>query len=108
VSVDGSEVVASRFLAAAAVCVMLLSFAAERRKSYWSGRIKVAMVICQQIFLHFGADDLFSLKNPFQTCFRICFGAQIPFWSCNFCIKASLCRRFSVSAKASVCKSVCV
>ena len=55
VSVDGSEVVASRFLAAAAVCVMLLSFAAERRKSYWSGRIKVAMEFFLQIFFRFGA-----------------------------------------------------
>ena len=41
---------ASRFLAAAAVCVMFLSFAAESRESYWSGCIKVVLVICQQIF----------------------------------------------------------
>ena len=35
---------------AAAACVILLSFAAEDRKSYWNGCIKAAKVICQQIF----------------------------------------------------------
>ena len=38
---------ASRLLGAAvAACVILLSFAAESRESYWSGCIKVARVIC--------------------------------------------------------------
>ena len=41
---------ASRLLGAAAACVILLSFAAEDRKSYWSGCIQAATVICQQIF----------------------------------------------------------
>ena len=41
---------ASRLLGAAAVYVILLSFAAEDRKSYWSGCIQAATVICQQIF----------------------------------------------------------
>ena len=41
---------ASRLLGAAAACVMLLSFAAGLRKSYWSGCMKAATVICQQIF----------------------------------------------------------
>ena len=40
---------ASRLLGAAA-CVRLVPFAAESRESYWSGCIKVAVVICQQIF----------------------------------------------------------
>jgi len=35
---------------AAAACVVLLSFVAERWESYWSGCIKVGIVICQQIF----------------------------------------------------------
>ena len=35
---------------AAAACVILLSFAAEDRKSYWNGCIKAAKVNCQQIF----------------------------------------------------------
>ena len=35
---------------AAAACVILLSFAAGHRKSYWSGCIKAAILICQQNF----------------------------------------------------------
>ena len=50
VSADRIVVVASRLLGAAAACVILLSFAAEDRKSYWNGCIKAAKVICQQIF----------------------------------------------------------
>ena len=41
---------ASRLLGVAAACVILLSFAAEDCKSYWSGCIQAARVICQQIF----------------------------------------------------------
>ena len=41
---------ASRLLGGAAACVILLSFAAEHRKSYWNGCIQAAIVICQQIF----------------------------------------------------------
>ena len=41
---------ASRLLLAAAACVILLSFAAGLGKSYWSGCMKAATVICQQIF----------------------------------------------------------
>ena len=41
---------ASRLLGAAAACVILLSFGAGHRKSYWSGCINTAVVICQQIF----------------------------------------------------------
>ena len=40
----------SRFLLAAAACVILLSFAAGLPKSCWSGCMKAATVICQQIF----------------------------------------------------------
>ena len=50
VSADCIVVAASRLLGAAAACVMLLSFAAELRKSYWSGCIQAARLICQQIF----------------------------------------------------------
>ena len=42
VSADRSGMAASRFLAAAAACVILLSFAAQCRKSYCSGCLKVA------------------------------------------------------------------
>ena len=41
---------ASRVLRAVAAFVILLSFAAGLRKSYWSGCMKAATVICQQIF----------------------------------------------------------
>ena len=40
----------SRLLRAVAALVILLSFAAGLRKSYWSGCMKAATVICQQIF----------------------------------------------------------
>ena len=41
---------ASRLLRAVAAFVILLSFAAGLRKSSWSGCMKAATVICQQIF----------------------------------------------------------
>ena len=40
----------ARLLPALAAYVILLSFAAGLRKSYWSGCMKAATVICQQIF----------------------------------------------------------
>ena len=40
-------VAASKFLGATAACVILLCFAAEHRKSYWNGCMKVAIVILQ-------------------------------------------------------------
>ena len=49
-SADRIGMAASRLLGAAAACVILLSFVAEDRKSYWNGCIKAATVICQQIF----------------------------------------------------------
>ena len=63
---------ASRLLGAAAACVILLSFAAEDRKSYWSGCIQAAKVICQQIFPIL-ALIIFLLKLPFKKCFKIVF-----------------------------------
>ena len=49
VSADRIGMAASRLLGAAAACAILLSFAAEDRKSYWNGCMKAATVICQQI-----------------------------------------------------------
>ena len=46
---DRIVMAASRLLLATAACVILLSFAARLRKSYWSGCRKAATVICQQI-----------------------------------------------------------
>ena len=46
VSADRIVVAASRLLPALAVCVILLSFAAGLRKSFWSGCMKAAKWIC--------------------------------------------------------------
>ena len=53
-------------------CVILLSFAARSRKSYWRGCIQAAIVICQQISEIF-ALLIFPFKNPFKKCFKIVF-----------------------------------
>jgi len=78
VSADRIVVAASRLLGAAAACVILLSFAAEDRQSYWSGCIQAAIVICQQIFA-----ILALLKSASKSSFCR-FGVEIRFWSCNF------------------------
>ena len=72
VSADRIVVAASRLLGAAAACVILLSFAAEDRKSYWNGCIKAAKVICQQIS-QFWRLIIFPFKIPFKKCFKIVF-----------------------------------
>jgi ABC-type Fe3+-siderophore transport system permease subunit len=71
-------VAASRLLGAAAACVILLSFAAEQRNSYWNGCIQAAIVICQQIFALL-ALLIFLFKNPFKKCFQIVFWLQESF-----------------------------
>ena len=50
VSADRIVMAASRLLRAVAALVILLSFAAGSRKSYWSGCMKAATWICWQIF----------------------------------------------------------
>ena len=50
VSADRIVMAASRLLRTVAALVILLSFAAGLRTSYWSGCMKAATVICQQIF----------------------------------------------------------
>ena len=62
---------ASRLLGAAAACVILQSFAAGDPISYWSGCIKAATVICQQIFSILA--PVIFLLNPFKKCFKIVF-----------------------------------
>ena len=75
------------------------------------------MVLWQQIFMHFGADD-FPLKFPFRKCFKIVvfrLGVEIRFsyWVyklalCkSFFVKASLCESL-LCVKLSLCKSFCV
>ena len=78
---------ASRLLGAAAACAILLSFAAEDRKSYWNGCIKAAKVNCQQIFSILALIIFllkFLLKSASKSLF-FCFGVEIRFWSCNSC-----------------------
>ena len=66
-------------LGAAAACVILLSFAAEDRKSYWRGCIQAAIVICQQIFALL-ALLIFLLKIFLKSASKssfFCFGVEI-------------------------------
>ena len=71
VSADRIVVAASRLLGAAAACVILLSFAAEDRKSYWNGCVKAAKMNCQQIFSILAL--IIFLLIPFKKCFKIVF-----------------------------------
>ena len=95
VSADRIGVAASRLLAAAAACVILLPFAAEDCKSYWSGCIQAAIVICQQIFAIL-ALVIFLLKSLLKMlqnrlfsalASRSGFGAAIPVWK-SLCVNA--------------------
>jgi len=61
-----SVMAASKLLGAAAACVILLSFAAGHRKSYWSGCIKAAIIVCEQIFPIL-ALEIFLVKFPFKS-----------------------------------------
>ena len=107
VSADRIGVAASRLLAAAAACVILLSFAAEDCKSYWSGCIQAAIVICQQIFAIL-ALAIFLLKSLLKMlqnrlfsalASRSGFEAAIPVWK-------SLCKRLPC-VKALCASTVC-
>ena len=59
---------ASRLLGAAAACVVLLSFAAGHCKSWWSGCIEAAIVLCQQIFSILA--PVIFLSNSFRKVLR--------------------------------------
>ena len=86
VSVDRIVMAASRLLRAVAAFVILLSFAAGLRKSYWSGCMKAATMICQQIFSIL-ALVIFFLKILLKSASKSSFfrsGVEIRFWSYNF------------------------
>ena len=100
---DRIVVAASSLLGAAAECVILLSFAAGLRKSYWSGCIQAAKWICQQIFSIL-AVVIFVLKILWKSAsklFFFCFGVEIRFGAaifdalalcrshCNGCVSAT-------------------
>jgi len=70
-------------LGAAAACAILLSFAAEDRKSYWSGciHLQAATVICQKIVAIL-AQGIFLLKFLLKSASKssFCrFGVEIRF-----------------------------
>ena len=77
VSADRIVMATSRLLGAAAACVILLSFAAKHRKSYWSGCIKAAKVICQLIFAIL-ALVIFILKVLLKSVSKSSFFALAP------------------------------
>ena len=86
VSADRIVMAASRLLHAVAACVILLSFAAGLRKSYWSGCMKAATVICQQIFSIL-ALVIFLLKIFLKSASKSSFfrsGVEIPVLELQF------------------------
>ena len=106
VSADRIVMAASRLLLATAACVILLSFAAGLRKSYWSGCMKAATVICQQIFSIL-APVIFFLKILLKSASKSSFfrfGVEIRFWSCNF---RPSCAYFYCVSQLSLCRSHC-
>ena len=86
VSADCIVMAASRLLRAVVAFVILLSFAAGSRKSYWSGCMKAATVICQEIFSIL-ALVIFLLKILLKSVSKSSFfrsGVEVRFWSYNF------------------------
>ena len=86
VSADRIVMAASRLLRAVAAFVILLSFAAGLRKSYWSGCMKAATVICQQIFSIL-ALVIFLLKILLKSASKSSFfrsGVEIPVLELQF------------------------
>ena len=71
---------ASRLLRAVAVFVILLSFAAGLRKSYCSGCMKAATVICQQIFSIL-ASVIFLLKILLKSASKLSCTTTVSGWT---------------------------
>ena len=106
VPADRIGMAASRLLHAVAACVILLSFAAGLRKSYWSGCMKAATLICQQIFSIL-ALVIFLLKILLKSVSKSSFfrsGVEIRFWSYNF---RRRCAYFYCVLQLSLCRSHC-
>lgn len=59
-----------------AVRVLPWSFAAGHCKLHWVGCMEGALVICQHIFLNFGADH-FPSRIPFKRCFKMFLGGVL-------------------------------
>ena len=84
---DRIVMAASRLLRAVAALVILLSFAAGLRKSYWSGCMKAATVISQQIFSILGL-VIFLLKILLKSASK----SSVFFFVVLLCLQLSLCR----------------
>ena len=95
---------ASRLLHAVAACVILLSFAAGSRKSYWSGCMKAATVICQQIFSIL-ALVLFLLHVGLEQC--EVWGVKSAVWSVKEAVGSEKCEVWSVKFKFGVRSAQC-
>ena len=83
---DRTVMAASKLLLATAACEILLSFAAGLRKSYWSGCMKAATVIFQQIFVIL-ALVMFLLKILLKSAsksFFFCSGVECWWISCRW------------------------
>ena len=68
----------------------LLQLGIGHRKSYWSGCIQVAILICQKIFSILALVIFlfeFLPKSASKSVFRL--GTEIRFWSYNFCCRCS-------------------
>ena len=86
VSADRLVMASSRLLRAVAACVIPLSFPAGSRKSYWSGCMKAATVICQQI-LPILAPVIFFSKTLLKSASKSSFfrsGVEIPVLELQF------------------------
>ena len=112
VSADRRGMAASRFLAAAAACrILLMSFAAENRKlSSVVAAWRLRMVLWQQIFLNFGASCVAASLCKSLLCVKaslckslLC--VKAPLRKSLLCVKAPLCKSL-LCVKASPCKSL--
>ena len=92
-SADLSGVAATRFLIAAAACVILVRFAAESRKSHCNGSVRRGNGALAVEFGDFGKDN-FPFTMPFKSlqklrfsalAWRSCFGAAIRCTSRSAC-----------------------
>ena len=81
----------------------MLCFAAESRKLYFSGCMKVANGALAADFFHFGADD-FLLKIPNKTCFKIVFFLFSAYVSRSG-FGAPVCAKFYCVSQLSLCRS---
>ena len=91
VSADRIVMAASRLLRAVAAFVILFSCAAGSRKSYWSGCMKAATVICQQIFSIL-ALMIFLLKIILKKVILVASGPKlVTSGSTTNCLSQQLC-----------------